>query len=110
MQDHCRSCQGAGVVKGNREVRVEIPAGKSFMQVFFVLPHLNCSCNTQFSILKTVRLSHESGPVNSAVYIGGYIQALIFVPVGDLIRISGSKAFFTLAICFLLLFFHRNYV
>ena len=29
MQDHCRSCQGVGVVKGNREVRVDIPAGKS---------------------------------------------------------------------------------
>uniref|UniRef100_A0A7I4C5Q5 Uncharacterized protein n=1 Tax=Physcomitrium patens TaxID=3218 RepID=A0A7I4C5Q5_PHYPA len=27
VKDHCRSCQGAGVVKGNREVRVDIPAG-----------------------------------------------------------------------------------
>lgn len=30
MQDHCRSCQGVGVVKGNREVRVDIPAGKLY--------------------------------------------------------------------------------
>jgi len=35
MQDHCRSCQGAGVVKGNREVRVDIPAGKCLMQAHF---------------------------------------------------------------------------
>jgi molecular chaperone DnaJ len=27
VKDHCRSCQGVGVVKGNREVRVDIPAG-----------------------------------------------------------------------------------
>jgi molecular chaperone DnaJ len=27
VKDHCRSCRGAGVVKGNREVRVDIPAG-----------------------------------------------------------------------------------
>lgn len=27
VKDHCRTCRGAGVVKGNREVRVDVPAG-----------------------------------------------------------------------------------
>lgn len=39
VQDHCRSCQGAGVVKGNREVRVDIPAGQYYTSstpVFFL--------------------------------------------------------------------------
>ncbi|XP_024361833.1 uncharacterized protein [Physcomitrium patens] len=27
VKDHCRNCDGAGVVKGHREVRVDIPAG-----------------------------------------------------------------------------------